>query len=509
VRALVAGLAAGLAAAMAVPASADSRPPTIPALREWTAAEGAFVLRPEGRVVIARRSVRTLRGEARLLADELAELVGRPVAIAFGGRVRTGDVVLRLGSRDAELGREGYALSVGRAIRIAARTDTGVFYGTRTMLQLLRRGGGAPAGSGRDWPRYPERGLMLDAGRRFFPARWIEERIRELADLKLNYLHLHLSDNQGFRVESETHPEIVSPEHLTKAELRRIVRVAERRHITVVPEIDMPGHMTAALAPHPELQLRNAFGEPAPDRLDVTNPAALRFARELVEEYLPLFPGPYWHGGADEYMAAAEYPLYPRLAEYARGRYGPQANAKDAVHGFVNWLDDLVRSHGKTLRIWHDDLGGGSAVRVHSQPVVEWWTNVSPLSDLAPPTPQELIDGGHRVMNAGWFPTYYVNHPVLGALRPDMQTAYESWEPHEFYGPFVLNEGVRHPPERVAPGEPRNLGSKLHVWNDDPGYETDEETAAGIRPRLRVLAQKTWGSPPLTGSYAEFERLGG
>ena len=500
-----------LAAALAVPGSAagDERPPTVPALREWGPAAGSFELRPGSRVVLPRRHARALRSEARLLADELGELTGRPVAIAFGGRVRTGDLVLALGARDRELGREGYALSVGRAVRISARTDAGVFYGTRTVLQLVRRDGRFPAGSGRDWPRYPERGLMLDAGRRFFPARWIEQRIRELADLKLNYLHLHMSDNQGFRVESESHPEAVSPEHLTKEELRRIVRVAARRHVTVVPESDMPGHLEAALHAHPELRLPNAAGEPAPDRLDITSSAALRFARDLIEEYLPLFPGPYWHGGADEYMPAAEYPLYPVLAEHARERYGPDANAKDAVHGFVNWMDDVVRSHGKTLRIWADDLGGGSAVRLHPQPVAEWWTNTSPLSDLSPPTPAELLAHGHRVMNAGWFPTYYVNHQAFGRVRPDMRTAYESWEPHEFYGPFVLDEGLAYPPETVAPEEPRNLGSKLHVWNDDPGYETDEETAAGIRPRLRVLAQKTWGTPLLTPSYSEFERLAG
>ena len=499
-----------LAAVLAVPGTAAGaeRPPTIPALREWTAGAGSFELRPGSRVVLARRHVRALRSEARLLADELGELAGQPVPVAFGGRVRAGDIVLSLGSRDAELGREGYALSAGRAIRITARTDAGAFYGSRTVLQLLRRGG-IPAGAGRDWPRYPERGLMLDAGRRFFPARWIEDRVRELADLKLNYLHLHLSDNQGFRIESESHPEAVSPEHLTKAEVGRIVRVAARRHITVVPELDMPGHMEAALRAHPELRLPDALGERAADRLDVTSPAALRFARDLIEEYLPLFPGPYWHGGADEYMPAAEYPLYPALAEHARRRYGPDANAKDAVHGFVNWMEDLVRSRGKTLRIWHDDLGGGSVVRVHPEAVVEWWTNVSPLSDLSPPTPQELLDRGHRVMNAGWFPTYYVNHPAFARVRPDMRTAYESWEPHEFYGPFVLNEALAYPPETVAPGEARNLGSKLHVWNDDPGFETDDETARGIRPRLRVLAQKTWGTPLLTPSYAEFERLGG
>jgi hexosaminidase len=300
----------------------------------------------------------------------------------------------------------------------------------------------------------------------------------------------------------------VSPQHLTTAEVRDILALAQRHHVTVVPEIDMPGHMTAALAKHPELQLVDVFGQRSPGRLDVTNPAALKFAKDLIDEYTALFGGPYWHGGADEYMTPAEYPLYPRLAARARARFGPSANAKDAVHAFVNDVDAIVRGHDRTLRIWGDDLGGGSAVTVNADAITEWWTDVSPLSGGFTPTPQSLLAAGHRIMNGGWFPTYYVNGPLGAApLRPDMKTAYESWDPHEFFGPLVLNATLRTPPQRVPPAEPRNLGAKLHVWNDDPTYETDQQTADGIRPRLQVIAQKTWGTPGPAPDYAGFQRI--
>ena len=418
--------------------------------------------------------------------------------------VRAGDVRLALGAADDELGREGYRLRVADAITITGRRPAGAFYGTRTVLQLLRQGERIPAGRARDWPRYPERGLMVDVGRKYFTPRWIRDRIRELAYLKLNLLHLHLSDNQGFRIESDTHPEIVAEQHLSKRQVRRIVALARRHRITVVPEIDMPGHMQAALAPHPELQLESAIGTRAASQLDVTNPEALRFARDLIEEYLPLFPGPYWHTGADEYMPLALYPQYPRLAEYAREQYGPGANAFDAIHGFVNWVARLVADHGKTLRVWHDELGGGSAVVLEPEIVVEWWTNFSPIGQPFPQTPQELLDDGHRIINAGWFPTYYVSGLTSSVPpRPDMRRAYEEWEVNEFYGLLYYGD-LSYPPETVAPGEPGNLGSKLHVWNDEPEAQTEDEIALGIRPRLRVLAQKTWSSPRLTETYADF-----
>src|SRR5690606_30320592 len=97
-----------------------------------------------------------------------------------------------------------------------------------------------------------------------------------------------------------------------KDEVRALIELASRYHVTVVPEIDMPGHLGAALAAHPEFQLVDVLGRPARTQLDVSNPAARAFARELIEEYLPLFPGPYWHLGGDEYMAPYDYPLYPQ-----------------------------------------------------------------------------------------------------------------------------------------------------------------------------------------------------
>lgn len=486
-----------------------ARPPTIPALREWAPATGRFELQDGSHIRVETADMR-LQRVAELLADDLGRMTARGIAVAPGGHAAgAGDIRLTLNAADSQLGREGYRLTISDSVSVRAMDAAGAFYGTRTLLQMLQAGGGsAPAGDARDWPRYPERGLMLDIGRQHLTPAWIEARIREMAWLKLNYLHLHLSDDLGFRIESRSHPEIVSAEHITLNELDRLLDVAERHHVTVVPEIGMPAHMGAALAPHPEFQLVDIFGRRSTNRLDITNPAALAFARQLIDEFIDIFPSAYWHTGADEYMRPDEYPLHPQLQEHARREYGANASAKDAVHGFVNWVDGLVRLRGKTTRMWHDDLNGGVAVTVNPAIVVEWWTDVSPLSDSRPPPPQRLLDQGHRIFNAGFFPTYYASWiPEPLFLRPDMRAAYESWLVHEFYGPMVVGGPLRTPPSTVDPAEPRNLGSKLHVWNDIPGSETEAQIAVGIRPRLRVLAQKTWESPPLVDSYDDFLKV--
>ena len=482
-----AAAAAVLVAGAAAPHATAARPATIPALREWRAAPGAFVLRDSARIVVPAGGP---LAEARLLGADL----GRRHPVLAGVAAQPGDIELALGAPDRKLGREGYRLEVGPVLRIQARTAAGAFYGTRSVVQLLRRKRSIPAGTARDWPRYPERGLMLDNGRRYFSPRWLRARIRELAYLKLNQLHLHFSDDQGFRIASRSHPEIVSDAHLTKRQVRSLVAYAQARHIRVIPEIDMPGHMAAALAAHPRLQLANP-GKRERTRLDVTLPAARRFARDLILEYIDLFPGRYWHGGADEYLLPDDYALYPQLERYARAHFGPRANGADAYLGFINWMDRLVRLRGRTLRVWNDGLSDGRAVRLRRDVVVDWWAGHTG------PGPRTLLAQGHRILNAGWWPTYYVVG-ALGGLHASMRIAYETWAVNRFHGLAFGLEPPGTPPVVLPRGSRRNLGSELHVWNDDPDGETDAQTARGIAPRLRVLAQKTWDSPRRRGATA-------
>ncbi|WP_328764785.1 family 20 glycosylhydrolase [Streptomyces sp. NBC_00272] len=467
----------GVAVAGPARAAAAGPPQTVPALRQWTAAAGAYTFTGAARIVVDPAHTAELSDEAATFAEDLGALAGRPVGVVTG-IPSPGDIALSLG--EPGLPAEGYRLTVGPSVTISAGTAAGAFYGTRTLLQLLHQSASVPAGTAVDWPAKPERGLMIDQGRKFFTVDWVEQHIKELAYLKLNYFHFHLSDTFGFRLESSTHPEIVSADHYSKQDIADLVALGRKYHVTIVPEIDTPGHMNAVLAAHPELRLKNSSGTASPDFIDLSLPASYALIKDLLNEYLPLFPAPYWHIGADEYVT--DYAKYPQLLSYARAHYGAGATAKDAYYGFVNWANGLVRAAGKTTRMWNDGIkSGDGTVTPNSAILVEYWYGYGL-------TPQQLATAGHTVANESWTPTYY----VLGGAKPDTRWMYETWTPDRFEGGATLNDPSKNP------------GSLIHVWCDNPGAETQEQIAAGITYPLRVLAQQTWGSPKPATTYAAF-----
>lgn len=471
------GVGAGAGAA---PAAAAGPPQTVPALRQWTAGTGTYTFTDATRIVVDPAYTAQLADEATTFAQDLQALTGRSVAVATGSPA-AGDIGLSLGG--AALPAEGYRMTVAGSLTIQAGTDTGAFHGTRSVLQLLHRSASVPAGTAVDWPAKAERGLMVDQGRKFFTVDWLKQHIKELAYLKLNYFHFHLSDTFGFRLESSTHPEIVSADHYSKQDIADLVELGRKYHVTIVPEIDTPGHMNAVLAAHPELKLKSSSGAVSPDFIDLSLPGSYTLIKDLINEYLPLFPAPYWHIGADEYVT--DYAKYPQLLSYARAHYGANATAKDTYYGFVNWADDLVRAGGKTTRMWNDGIkSGDGTLRPHPGIVVEYWYTYGL-------TPQQLADAGHVVANESWTPTYY----VLGGAKPDTKWMYETWAPDRFEGGNTLSDPAKNP------------GSLIHVWCDNPTAETEEQIAAGIMYPLRALAQQTWGSPKLAATYAAFTPL--
>ncbi|WP_336048077.1 family 20 glycosylhydrolase [Streptomyces sp. CA2R101] len=475
----------------------SSRPKTIPALQEWNSSNGTYEFTSDSRVVRNVNDAVALAATSRTCAADLSAVTGRSVSEVAGTEdsLRPGDIFLSLGSDDMELGAEGYELSVDGTMRVTAREDRGVFYGTRTILQLIRQSLMVPCGSARDWPLKPERGLMVDVGRKYFTVDWLRRHIKEIAYLKMNMLHLHLCDNQGFRIESSSHPEVVDAPYLTKSEVSGLIALAEEYKITIVPEIEMPGHMAAILEHHEDLQLRVNSGDPDPrpgdinyGLIDLSKEGSYTLMDELLDEYLDLFPGPYWHLGADEY-AAARGNEYPQLLEYARSLFGPNAVAKDAYLGFINRANARVRAAGKTTRAWNDGIGGGSAVTVDSDVALEYWTNDTRY------TAQELVDLGHPVSNESWDPTYYVlqQHSVV---RPDVRWGYEEWQPDLFAKNDVLDPASAE----------KNLGSKIHIWCD---FDTrnEEQIAADIENPLRMLSQQVWGSPHLSPTWEGFTSI--
>lgn len=466
---------------------AAGRPLTIPALKAWTAHPTPYHFGAQTRIVLDARMTAQLYATASVFADDLLALTELRPAITIDGTLQPGDIFLTLEPGDPASQPEGYMLEVTPLLTIRAQTATGIFYGTRTVLQLLKQSFVIPGGTACDWPAYPERSLMVDMGRKYFSIHWLEQHIRELAYLKYNYFHFHLSDNYGFRLESERHPEIVSPEHYSKAEIRSLIELASKYHITIVPEIDMPSHMDTILAAHPELQLTGLGGKRRGGDIDLAKDESYQLMREILEEYIPLFPGPFWHIGADEYIMQDDYERYPQLLAFAREHYGPDAVIKDTYLGFVNWANEIVKAHGKITRAWNDGLHGGSAIKLADDIIYEHWYR----SGLEP---QAIVDLNLHIINSNADYLYYVLGNDNWRAKPD--AIYESFEHHIFHGPLTIEAS-----------HPRHLGAKLHVWCDNPVLETEEEIAQGIAAPLRSLAQKSWGSLPLVAGYTNFAEI--
>jgi uncharacterized protein (TIGR03437 family) len=466
------------------PARAE-QPWTIPALQEWKDAAGSYTFGANTRIVVDPASSGVLSTTASIFRGELAVLTGLTVPVVVGTSVQTGDISLALGAADPTIGEEGYLLTIAGRITIGALTDAGVFYGTRSVLQMLKQGLEIPAGTARDWPDFYERALMLDM-ETYYSLAFLQRHIKDLAYLKLNYLHLHLSDNQFFRLESSSHPEVVSVQHYSKAEIADLIELAREYHVTIVPEIDVPAHSGAMLARHPDLALQGHA-----DFLDLGNPASYALVADLLNEYLPLFPGPFWHTGTDEFLARNDYSQYPQLLTYARQLYGPGASYQDIYIGFANWIDGIVKAHGKQLRAW-DDIYEVTGTQVPNPDIVleMWWPYLSP---------QDALAKGHTIINSELYTLYY---------PADKVNLYENWAPNK---QWVTNVNYLGNPvfEDLPASTPGIRGGKLHIWSDTSGAAVEQQIQDGLAPLFRGVAQNSWGSPKLTPTFGAFASIMG
>jgi hexosaminidase len=413
------------------------------------------------------------------MAHELARVVEQ--AVGFYPMVRRaaanpqdGIVIGRVD--DARLGREGYMLNIGgEGGRLVANEPEGLFYGIQSIRQLLPalpRGatvseGGAvqrlPSVDVTDFPRFEWRGAMLDVSRHFFGVDVVKEVIDYLAELKMNRLHLHLSDDQGWRIEIKSWPNLTlhggSTEvgggpggYFTQDDYREIVRYATERFITIVPEIDMPGHTNAALASYPEL---NCDGV-APDlytgirvgfsSLCVEEEITYRFVADVLGELASLTPTPYLHIGGDEVekLTPAQFTM------------------------FIERAQEIVHNVGKTMIGW-DEI---TPARLDPTTIVQHWR---------PRAATEEILGAERYImspaNRAYLDMKYDSTTTLGlswAGFIDVEHGY-TWDP------ATLHEGI---------DESMILGVEAPLWTET--IETLDHIQYMLFPRLAGYAEIGW-----------------
>ncbi|MFT4198925.1 MAG: family 20 glycosylhydrolase [Pseudoxanthomonas sp.] len=451
---------------------------------------------------------------ARYLADLLRRTRGLALAVKTEATPTPGSIRLALDPRAPVEHPEGYVLDVdAQGMRIAARDDAGLFYGAISAWQLMtadaRRGEvSAPVATVRDWPRFGWRGQHLDVARHFQDVATVEHVIDAMAQHKLNVLHLHLSDDQGWRIEIKRYPKLTEigawrtppgagshgvPQRVggfyTQDQIHELVAYAGARHITILPEIDMPGHAQAAVAAYPE-----EVGVPDGQRPQVsvdwgiepwlfdTDARSLDFIRGVLDEVLELFPSQFIHIGGDEAIKD-QWQASPRVRAQMR-----RLGVKDA-HAMQGWfnqqLAQYLSAHGRCLIGWDEILEGG-------------------LPDSASVMSWRGIDGavaaarqGHDVVlaPAGWM---YLNY--LQSARSD--------EPNGHIGPLPLSRVYAFDPVPAALTAEQSqhvLGVQGALWTEymPSAWHVDH----ALFPRLAAVAEVAWSAPAARGWDGFLARL--
>ncbi len=468
---------------------------------------GEFHLSSETRILIDG----TNRWNADYLHGLLAIPTGFPLQVQSEGRTETNLIRLLLDPELEVLGREGYRLEVRpEAIVIAAPGTTGVFYGIQTLRQLLpveieeRRpvsgvGWRVPCVLIEDKPRFAWRGFMLDEGRHFHGKGTVLLTLDLMALQKLNVLHWHLTEDQGWRIEIRKYPRltevgsqrvgtgktILGKQHdgiphggfYTQDEIREIVAYAAGRHIMVVPEIEMPGHTLAALASYPQLSCTGGPFEVAThfgifsDILCAGKEAVFTFQRDVLDEIMELFPSPFIHIGGDE-APKIRWKKCPDCQRRIREE-GLKDEHQLQVY-FTNRITSYLDSKGRHAMGWNEILQAG----LIEGAVVQFWAR-----------------GRRRLVEA----IRTQNRPVV------MSTYLEAYLDHS-YSLMPLSRAYHYEPIPAELGESEAgsiLGLEFPLWSE--WVPNRARLDYQVYPRLTAMAETAW-TPKDIKNFGDFRR---
>ena len=382
-----------------------------------------------------------------------------------------------------ELGEdESYSLEVSPAgAKLDAATTLGIMRGLETFLQLVEttsNGFAVPAIAIQDNPRFLWRGLMIDVGRHFIPLDVLKRNLDGMAAVKLNVFHWHLSENQGFRVESKKFPKLQEMGsdglYYTQDEVRDLIAYARDRGIRVVPEFDMPGHSTAWFVGYPELasgpgpyQIERKWGvfDPA---MDPTQERTYKFLDAFIGEMAQLFPDRYFHIGGDE-VNGKQWDANPNIQAFMHA-HGLKSN-QDLQAYFNTRVQKIVSKHGKTMVGWDEILRPD----LPKDTVVQSWRGQDSLAAAAK-------QGYRGILSFG----YYV----------DLM-----WPASRHYAVDPMSDAAAN----LTPDEKKLiLGGEACMWSE---YVSPENIDSRIWPRTAAIAERLWSPQDVTEVNSMYQRL--
>lgn len=451
-------------------AAVNPKPFVIPELKQWTGKDGNFIPGKDARIVCTSQNPELLR-IAKMFADDYRQMFGQTLSVVQG-KAASGDFVLAL-STDKKLGEEGYAIKITDRVAASAPTTTGLYWSTRTLLQLAEQNQerSLPQGVIRDYPDYPLRGFMIDCGRKFIPMSYLQDLVKIMAYYKMNTLQVHLNDNgfkqyfehnwdktyAAFRLESDTYPGLAARDSsYSKKEFIDFQKQAASNFVEIIPEIDVPAHSLALTHYKPEIGSK----EYGMDHLDLFKPETYEFVDALFKEYLegdnPVFVGKRVHIGTDEYSNAK----------------------KDVIEKFRAFTDHYIRfveGFGKQAVVWGalSHAKGDTPVKSENVIMNAWYNGYA--------DPATMIKDGYKLICIPDGMVYIV--PVAGYYQDYLNEPYlyKEWTPAHI-GKSVFEE--KHP---------SILGGMFAIWNDHAGNGISvKDIHHRIFSPLQTLSVKMW-----------------
>ncbi|TLY49374.1 MAG: beta-N-acetylhexosaminidase [Gammaproteobacteria bacterium] len=509
---MFAGALGALIGAGLEPVAATESPwQIVPAPAQMQAQTGRFVPGAQVKLALSGKDDKALRELAELAAGILHESWQREVGIQ-SGKVDSADVVLQL-DPDAKADAESYRLDVAEhRITLSAPAPAGLFYGLQTLRQLAVPGsekGGIAAVRIDDAPRFKYRGMHLDVGRHLYPLEFIKRYIDLMARYKFNTFHWHLTEDQGWRIEIKRYPlltkvgafrkETILGRNFdpyfgdgqpyggfyTQAQVREVVAYAAQRQVTILPEIEMPGHSKAALAAYPELactpgpfEVSTIWG--VEDDVLCPNEATFKFLEGVLSEVIALFPGRYIHLGGDE--APTRRWKESAFVQDLMKREGMKN--EHAVQGyFLRRIEAFLNQHERKLIGWDEILEGGLSP---GATVMSWRGMQGGIA---------AAQQGHDViMNPG--DTYFDHCPGDPKREPLCVAG----------GRLPLEQVYRFdplPPDLPADKAHHILGTQADLWSEY--LPTPQSVEYMAFPRELALAEVAW-SPRARRDWADFQR---